>query len=136
MADGRPHLVAVGDPKPTDAPAAAPEPDVAASRTSRLPLVLLAVALAVCAFGWIQSRSEADRLSTELTASQQALAAANERIAAEETRRAAVQGHVSELRTDAAAFAGRLAELEALVAADLAPAADAQVIGNEAPAAD
>ncbi len=132
MAEGRPHLVAVGDAKPD----AAAEAGEGSSRPSRLPLVLLALALVVCAFGWAQSRNEAGRLAGELAASQQALAVANERIAAEEGRRAAVQDHVQGLRTDATALAGRLAELEALVAADLEPAADAQAIGNEAPPAD
>ena len=130
MSEGRPHLVAVGDQSPEGEAAAG------ASGPNRLPLVLLALALVVCAFGWAQSRSSVGQLSAELVASEQALAAANGRIAAEEARRSVVQGHVQGLQTDAAAFAGRLAKLEALVAADLEPAADAQAIGNEAPPAD
>jgi hypothetical protein len=130
--EGRPHLVAVGDPVPeSEAEAAA-----GASGPNRLPLVLLVVALVVCAFGWARSRSEVSQLSAELTATEQALATANGRLAAEEARRSAVQGHVQGLQDDAAAFAGRLSDLEALVAADLQPAADAQATGNEATSAD
>jgi hypothetical protein len=140
LAEGRPHLVAVGDSKPETAEEAA----AGATGPNRLPLILLVVALVVCAFGWARSRSEVGRLSADLVATQQALDAASGRLAAEEARRSAVQGHLQGLQTDAAAFADRLAGLADLVAADLEPtagtdlepAADAQAIGNEAPPAD
>jgi hypothetical protein len=129
VSEGRPHLVAVSDPPPEAEGAEESGPN-------RLPLVLLVVALVVCAFGWARSRSEVAQLGAELTSTEQALATANGRLAAEEARRSAVQGHVQGLQDDAAAFAGRLADLEALVAADLQPAADAQASGNEANSAD
>jgi hypothetical protein len=139
LSEGRPHLVAVGDAKPET-----PEEAAGATGPNRLPLILLVVALVVCAFGWARSRSEVGQLSADLVSTQQALDAATGRLAAEDARRSAVQSHLQGLQTDAAAFAGRLAELEAIVAADLEPsassdlepAADAQAIGNEAPPAD
>jgi hypothetical protein len=132
MADGRPRLVAVGDP---------PERAVRAGERAlpprrKLMVPLLSVALVLCALGWGLARREAGALSRELAATQVALAEAEGRLEALESQRAQVRTQVQALAADAAAFAGRLGELEALVAVAPEAAGDAQPTGNEAERAD
>jgi hypothetical protein len=132
MADGRPRLVAVGDP-PERAGRAG---ERALPPRRRLVVPLLAVALALCVLGWGLARREASALAHELAATQGALADASLRLEALESQRAQVRTQLQALASDAAAFAGRLGELEALVAADLEAAGDAQTTGNESERAD
>ena len=128
MPEGRPRLVAVGDPPER----AGRVGSRALPPRGRLVVPLLAVALALCALGWGLARREASSLAHDLAATQQALAAAEQRLAALESQRAQVRTQVQALAADAAAFAGRLGELEALVGTDPEPAGDAQATGNEA----
>ena len=128
MAEGRPHLVAVGEP--------AERPGRPAPARRPLAVPLLVVALALCAVGWGLARHEASRLASALAAEQSALAEVRARLTAAEAQRAQVRTQVQALAADAAAFAGRLGELEALVATDPQPAADTQATGNESPPAD
>ena len=132
MADGRPRLVAVADP----AERARGTGERAAPPRRRILVPGLAVALAVCALGWGLARREAAVLSRELAAKQSALAEAELRLEAAAAQRAQVRTHVEALAADAAAFAGRLDELEALVASDLEPAGHAQPTGSESERAD
>jgi hypothetical protein len=129
MPDGRPRLVAVG----ARAERAGRAGEHTAPPRRRLLVPLLAAALALCALGWGLARREANALSRELAATRSALAEAGLRL---ESQRAQVRTQVQALAADAAAFAGRLGELEALVAGDLEVAADAQATGNEAERAD
>jgi hypothetical protein len=132
MPEGRPRLVAVGD-----APA---RPGRAGDRAlpprRKVVVPLLGVALVLCALGWGLARREAGALSRELATTQGALAAAEQRLAALESQRVQVRTQVQALAADAAAFAGRLGELEALVGADPEPAGEAQATGSEAERAD
>jgi septal ring factor EnvC (AmiA/AmiB activator) len=130
MADPRPRLVAVGEP--------AERPGRARDRADRQRLVVLLLAgvLVLCAVGWGLASREAGVLARQLAETQSALAQAEERLQALEAERAEVRTRVEALAADAAAFAGRLGELEALVAADHAPAAHAQPPGNSADPAD
>jgi hypothetical protein len=132
MADGRPRLVAVGDPSER----ALRLGERAAPPRRRILVPGLAVALALSALGWGLARHEATLLSRELAAKQSALAEAEMRLEAAEAQRAQVRTHVQALAADAAAFAGRLDELEALVASDLEPANDMQPAGKENERAD
>jgi hypothetical protein len=132
MPDGRPRLVAVG----ARAERAGRAGEHTAPPRRRLLVPLLAAALALCALGWGLARREANALSRELAATRSALAEAGLRLEALESQRAQVRTQVQALAADAAAFAGRLGELEALVAGDLEVAADAQATGNEAERAD
>ncbi len=124
MADGRPHLIAV---EGTAARAAA-----AAPRADRRGMALLLVLALLCALGFGLTRRQVGLLRGELAASQQALADASRALAAIEAQRNEVRGQLQTLATEAAGLAGRLAELEALVATDPARAADAQALRNEA----
>jgi hypothetical protein len=126
VADGRPRLVAVGGP----AERAGRTGERALPPRRKLVVPLLAVALALCALGWGLARRDANALARELAATQGALAEASLRLEALESQRAQVRTQVQALAADAAAFAGRLGELEALVATDLEPAAEAQTTGN------
>jgi hypothetical protein len=119
MAEVRPRLVAVGGP----AERAGRAGERALPPRRRLVVPLLAAALVLCALGWGLARRDANALSRELAATQGALAEASLRLEALESQRAQVRTQVQALAADAAAFAGRLGELEALVAADLEPAA-------------
>jgi hypothetical protein len=132
MPDGRPRLVAVGDP-PVRAGRAG---ERALPARRRLVVPLLVVALVLCALGWGLARREAGALARELAATQGALAAASLRLEALESQRAQVRTQVQALAADAAAFVGRLGELEALVAVDLEAAGEAQATGNEVERAD
>jgi septal ring factor EnvC (AmiA/AmiB activator) len=132
MPEGRPRLVAVGDPPER----AGRVGSRALPPRRRLVVPLLAIALALCALGWGLARREAAALARDLEATRSALAAAEQRLAALESQRTQVRTQVQALAADAAAFAGRLGELEALVAADPEPAGDAQTTGNEAERAD
>ena len=126
MAEGRPRLVAVGEP-PERAGGAKPR----AARRTGLAVPLLAGALVVSVLGWAYAGRQASVLGRELEATRTALAAAELRLGALESQRAQVRAQVEALAAEAAAFAGRLGELEALVAADQPPAAPVQAGGNE-----
>ena len=127
MADGRPHLIAVGQ-APDRASAAGERATPPRRRNLVIPLLALALVLSV--LGWGLARHEANVLAGELAAKQSALAEAEQRLVALESQRAQVRTHVQALAADAAAFAGRLGELEALVEGH-EPAADPQPAGNE-----
>ena len=132
MAEGRPRLVAVGDP-PERAGRAG---ERALPPRRQLVVPLLAVALALCALGWGMARREAGVLSRELAVTRGALAEAEGRLEALESQRVRVRTQLQALAADAAAFAGRLGELEALVAVAPEAAGDAQATGNEGERAD
>ena len=120
MADPRPRLVAVGEPAERASRARARAPQ------QRIVVSLLGVVLVLCAVGWGLASREAGVLSRQLAETQAALVQAEQRLATLEAQRTQVRTYVEALAADAAAFAGRLGELEALVASDLAPAADVQ----------
>jgi hypothetical protein len=131
MAEGRPRLVAVGD-APERAGGALPR----AARRPRLVVPLLAGALVVCAIGWAFAGREASVLGRELEATRSALAAAELRLTTLESQRAQVHAQVEALAAEAAAFAGRLGELEALVASDHQAATPPQATGSESERTD
>jgi hypothetical protein len=124
MPDPRPRLVAVGEPSERLSRVRERAPQ------QRLVVWLLGVVLALCAVGWGLASREAGVLTRQLAETQGALVQAEQRLATLEAQRAQVRAHVEALAADAAAFAGRLGELEALVAPDLEPAADAQPAGR------
>jgi len=126
MAEGRPRLVAVGVQDER-----ASRPGERGRRWRRLVVPLLAGALALSALGWALAGREARELARQLEATSSALVAAEERLAALESRRAQVQTQVQALAAEAAALAGRLGELEALVAADPEAAGETQATGSE-----
>ncbi len=126
MAEGRPRLVAVSEP-----------PEGAASSGSALAqgrraVWLLGLAFALAVLGWGFASREAATLSRELAAREEELAGALLRLAAAEEQRAQVRSQLESLAAEAAEFAGRLGELEALVASDPGPAKNTQPTGKEA----
>jgi hypothetical protein len=127
MAEGRPRLVAVDSPA---SPAARPRPG-----GSGLAWLLAALAL-LCAVGWGLARRESNRLAGELAAAQGALAEAHAKLAANEAQRAEARSQLQALASEASSLAERLTGLEALLAAEPAPAADAQPMRSGEPPRD
>ena len=128
MSEGRPRLVAL--PEPTGLPRP-PE----ASRSRRAIGWLLALAL-LCASGFGLAQLRSARLARELAATQNELSEARTRLAALEAQRNEVHTQLEALSSEASALAGRIAELEALVAGDRAGATDAQLPRSEPRAAE
>jgi septal ring factor EnvC (AmiA/AmiB activator) len=124
MAEGRPHLVAVSEPpvRPLSSEG---------RRGRRLSWLLAALAL-LCALGFWLARRESAALARDLAGAQSALAAATASLQAIEAQRADVRSQLQTLASDASALSLRLTEVEALLAADPAPAADAQPMRSEA----
>ncbi len=86
----------------------------------------------LCALGFGLARRESASLARDLAGAQSALAAATDRLQAIEAQRAEVRSQLQTLSSDASALSQRLAEVEALLAADPTPAADAQPVRSEA----
>jgi uncharacterized protein HemX len=128
MAEGRPRLVAVSEPPGGGTPGAGVR---RARPWGRRAVWLLAVALALAVLGWGLASREVATLSRELDAREDELARARGLLAAAEQQRALVRSHLESLAAEAAAFAGRLGELEALVASDPEPAKNPQPTGKE-----
>ena len=124
MAEARPHLTAVAEPP---APPRAKE-----TRGSRRLSWLLAALALLCAVGWGLAHRESTALARDLASAQGALAAATTTLQAAEAQRAEVRAQLQTLSSDASALAQHLSEVEALLAADPAPAADAQPVRSEA----
>jgi uncharacterized protein HemX len=124
MAEGRPRLVAVDPPA---SPAARPR-----RGGSRLAWLLAALAL-LCAVGWGLARRESNRLAGELAAAESALAEAHAKLEANEAQRAEARSQLQALASEASTLAERLTGLEALLAAEPAPAAGAQPMRSEEP---
>jgi uncharacterized protein HemX len=132
MAEGRPRLVALSEP-----PEGAPGAGVRRARPQgRRAVWLLAVALALAVLGWGLASREVAKLSRELAVREGELARAQGLLAAAEQQRALVRSHLESLAAEAAALAGRLGELEALVASDPEPAMNTQPTGKEDERAD
>ena len=125
MAESRPHLIAVDEP-----PAEAASPS-RAPRSRRLPWLLAVLAL-VCAIGWVAARREVSSLEEQLAASQGALAESLATLKAAEAQRTEVRTQLEALSSDASALSQRLSDVQALLATNPAPAADAQPVRNEA----
>jgi outer membrane protein TolC len=86
--------------------------------------------------GWALAHRQAGRLASELEASRATLAAAEARLQAAEDQRAQVREQLGALAGEATTLAERLGGLEALLATEPAPAADAQPTRNEAERTD
>jgi uncharacterized protein HemX len=110
----------------------APEPSPAteAVRPRRATWLLVAAAL-VCAVGWGVARHRSGQLQEQLAVAQDELSGARARLAVLEAQRSEVHAQLKALSTEADALAGRLAELEGLVAGDRAGATDAQLPRSE-----
>jgi septal ring factor EnvC (AmiA/AmiB activator) len=124
MAEARPHLTAVTEPS-------AP-PRAKQTRGSRRLQWLLAALALLCAVGWGLARRDSAALERDLASAQSALAAATTTLQAAEAQRAEVRSQLQTLSADASALSQHLSEVEALLAADPAPAADAQPVRSEA----
>jgi septal ring factor EnvC (AmiA/AmiB activator) len=124
VAEGRPHLVAVSEPPV--------RPHANEARRGRRLNWLLAVLALLCAVGFWLARRESAALARDLAGAQSALATATASLQAIEAQRAEVRLQLQTLSSDASALSQRLTEVEALLAADPAPAADAQPMRSEA----
>jgi hypothetical protein len=110
MTDGRPHLRAVPDPPPGGGPAARP-----GARRSPWRL-LLAGGLAVALLGWAFTAQENRRLRVSLHASRARLAEARAALEAYSVHVDRARESAASLRAEATSLAGRLADLEILLA--------------------
>jgi uncharacterized protein HemX len=100
-------------------------------RPSRRTTGLLVAAALFCAAGWGVAQQRSGRLQHELTATQNELSGARADLAALEAQRSEVRSQLEALSAEATALAGRLAELEALVASDQPGASHAQGLRSE-----